>query len=431
MNVLVIGSGGREHALVWKISKSPYVEKIYCVPGNGGISSLAQCEDIDIRDFKGLCHFAEKHVIDLTVVGPELPLTLGIVDAFRKKGLTAFGPTADAAILEGSKAFTKNFLVKYSIPTALYEIFTNPDDAVRYVHQHEPPFVLKADGLASGKGVLICHTRSEAFRGIDDLMKKKIFGNAGDHLVIEEFMTGEEASILAVTDGESYVTLPAAQDHKAIFEGDKGPNTGGMGAYSPVSLIDEHMMKRIHKEILDPTLSGMRAEGRSYQGVLYTGLMITAEGPKVVEFNCRFGDPETQAILPLLKTDLVDLMIEVTENRLKSKQPEIFDQSSMCVVMASGGYPGDFQKGKQIFGLDNTDPDVQVFHAGTRREGGQVVTSGGRVLGVTAIGEALVQARNKAYQAVGKITFDGAYYRRDIGHRALRKDDGSGHAYSG
>ena len=420
MKVLIIGSGGREHALVWKIDQSPYVEKIFCAPGNGGIASMAECVDIDGTDLKELVSFAQKESIDLTVVGPELPLTMGAADIFKNHGLAVFGPDKQAAVLEGSKAFTKNFLAKYNIPTADFQIFDNSKAAVQYIHDNQPPFVLKADGLATGKGVLLCHSRNEAFQGVEDIMEVKKFGDAGKQLVIEEFMEGEEASILAITDGDNFITLPPAQDHKAIFEGDQGPNTGGMGAYAPAPVIDDDLLKQIKSDIIRPTIDGMKAEGRLYQGVLYAGLMITKTGPKIVEYNCRFGDPEVQAILPLLKTDLVDLMMEVAEGRLKAKEPETTPMSCICVVMASGGYPGSYQKGKTILGLDDVDQDVIVFHAGTRKENKLIVTSGGRVLGVTATGKTFLQAREKAYQAVGKIAFDGAYYRKDIGYRALK-----------
>ncbi|MBN2102539.1 phosphoribosylamine--glycine ligase [bacterium] len=421
MKILVIGSGGREHALVWKIAQSPYIEKIYCAPGNGGIGDLADCVDIDVTDFKALTGFAFKKSIDLTVVGPELPLTLGIADAFKQRGLAVFGPSKEAAVLEGSKAFTKNFLSKYNIPTSDYQTFDNSEEAVQYIHDNQPPYVLKADGLAAGKGVLICQNRSEAFQGIEDIMEAKKFGDAGNRLVIEEYMEGEEASILAITDGERFVTLPAAQDHKAVFEGDKGPNTGGMGAYAPAPVVDDALLHRIEEEIIRPTIEGMKTENRLYQGVLYAGLMITKAGPKIVEYNCRFGDPEIQAIIPLLKTDLVDLMMEVAEGRLKTKMPKITPRSCICVVMASGGYPGSYQKGKQIYGLDDVNQDVMVFHAATKKENDQIITSGGRVLGVTATGKTFLQARERAYRAVGKIAFDGAYYRKDIGHRALKR----------
>jgi phosphoribosylamine--glycine ligase len=421
MNVFVIGSGGREHALVWKMAQSPYVEKIFCAPGNGGIDSLAECINIAVDDLKELMHFARKNAVDLTVVGPELPLTLGIVDLFQREHLPIFGPSGAAAQLEGSKAFTKQFLAKYQIPSADFHIFKDSEKALRHIRQNDPPFVLKADGLAAGKGVLICHSRNDAYQGIDDIMVSKRFGKAGNRLVIEDFLAGEEASLLAITDGEHYLVLPPAQDHKAIFEGDKGPNTGGMGAYAPAPVIHKALLDQISEEIIEPTIRGMQAENRPYRGVLYAGLMITQEGPKVVEFNCRFGDPEIQAILPLLKTDIVDLMMEVVDRRLKPRGPEISPDSCICVIMASGGYPGTYQKGKPILGLDQVK-DVHVFHAGTRREGDQILTAGGRVLGVTSTGKTFIEAREKVYQAIGRIAFDGAYYRKDIGYRAMGKD---------
>jgi phosphoribosylamine--glycine ligase len=421
MNVFVIGSGGREHALVWKMAQSPYVEKIFCAPGNGGIDSLAECINIAVDDLKELMHFARKNAVDLTVVGPELPLTLGIVDRFQREQLPIFGPSGAAAQLEGSKAFTKQFLAKYQIPSADFHIFKDSEKALRHIRQNDPPFVLKADGLAAGKGVLICHSRNDAYQGIDDIMVSKRFGKAGNRLVIEDFLAGEEASLLAITDGEHYLVLPPAQDHKAIFEGDKGPNTGGMGAYAPAPVIHKALLDQISEQIIEPTIRGMQAENRPYRGVLYAGLMITQEGPKVVEFNCRFGDPEIQAILPLLKTDIVDLMMEVVDRRLKPRGPEISPDSCICVIMASGGYPGTYQKGKPILGLDQVK-DVHVFHAGTRREGDQILTAGGRVLGVTSTGKTFIEAREKVYQAIGRIAFDGAYYRKDIGYRAMGKD---------
>lgn len=421
MKVLVVGSGGREHALIWKIRQSPYIEEVYCAPGNGGISDIAECVDIDVSDIKGLVNFAEKNFIDLTVVGPELPLTLGIVDKFRERNLPIFGPSQKAAELEGSKAFAKAFMAKYKIPTAAYRVFDKVKEAALYIHEIEPPFVIKADGLAAGKGVLICQTRAEGFDGIEKIMKKKQFGKAGSSVVIEEYLEGEEVSLLAITDGESIVTLPAAQDHKAIYEGDKGPNTGGMGAYAPAPIFDDRLRDIVYEKVLVPTIQGMKLEGRPYSGVLYAGLILTKEGPKVLEYNCRFGDPEIQAVLPLIKTDIVDLMLESAEGRLKDRPVELYDQSAVCVVMAAGGYPGDYEKGKEIQGLNNLYQDVMVFHAGTKMKNDQIVTGGGRVLGVTAMDDTLEQAIRKAYGAVGKITFDGAYYRRDIGHRALKR----------
>ncbi|MCK5145721.1 phosphoribosylamine--glycine ligase [bacterium] len=421
MNVLVIGGGGREHAIIWKIAQSPKVDKIYCAPGNGGISKMASCVDIGITDIKGLISFARKKKIDLTIVGPELPLTLGIVDKFQENDLRIFGPTGKAAELEGSKAFAKGLMEKYNIPTAAYETFTDSDKAVAYVHAHEPPFVLKADGLAAGKGVIICQNRAQAFNGIEQILKDKAFGEAGAKLVIEDFLQGEEVSILAITDGEDMVILPPAQDHKAIFEGDEGPNTGGMGAYAPAPLADEKLMKHVEHSLLRPMLDGLKAEGRPYKGVLYAGLMITPAGPKVLEFNCRFGDPETQPLLALMESDLIELFEAVVDGNLSDYELKIAKGYAICVVMASGGYPGAYEKGKAIIGLDCNDDDTMIFHAGTAAKAKGIVTSGGRVLGITGTGKTLQQCMQKVYETVSKITFDGAYYRRDIGQKALHR----------
>jgi phosphoribosylamine--glycine ligase len=421
MRVLVIGSGGREHALIWKIKQSPYIEEIYCAPGNGGIESLAHCVDIEVDDFKSLIQFAERNGIDLTVVGPELPLTLGIVDQFQKAGLPIFGPTQKAAELEGSKVFAKEFMERHKIPTATYKSFKSAKEAVRYIHTVEPPFVVKADGLAAGKGVIICQSHSEGFDAVEKIMKKKAFGKSGGRIVIEEFLQGEEVSVLAITDGEHYVLLPPAQDHKAAYEGDSGPNTGGMGAYAPAPVLSDKDLKFVEKNVIKPVIKGMKSEDRLYKGVLYAGLILTQDGPKVLEFNCRFGDPEIQAILPLLKTDIVDLMIESTEGRLKNNPPQFEDKAAVCVVLASGGYPGSYAKGIEIQGLKSVPKDVLVFHAGTRKKGSQVVTSGGRVLGVTAMSDDIKKAIDKVYQAVSQITFDRAFYRGDIAHRAIER----------
>jgi phosphoribosylamine--glycine ligase len=421
MNILVVGGGGREHAMVWKISRSPYTETIYCAPGNAGISQLAQCVDIPVTDIKRLLHFAEKNSVDLTVVGPELPLSLGIVDLFHKNGRTIFGPSQRAAQIEASKVFAKAVMTKFNIPTAEYKEFLNAGDAEEYIKKKEPPFVVKADGLAEGKGVLICTNRKEALDGVNNIMKKKVFGDAGDKLIIEEYLTGEEASVLAITDGEKIAVLPSAQDHKAIFEGDTGPNTGGMGAYAPATITTPQMLQAVRNRVFIPLIRGLQDMGIPYRGVIYAGLMITPNGPKVLEFNCRFGDPETQAILPLLKTDLVDLMIESAEGRLKNEVVQISNQWAVCVVMASGGYPGHYEKGKVIQGVNQVPKDVLVFHAGTKRKDDHLVTSGGRVLGVTALGDSISLAIEKAYKAIGKIAFDGAYYRRDIGQKALAR----------
>ncbi len=421
MNVLVVGGGGREHALVWKISRSPYTERIFCAPGNAGIAELAECVDIPVTDVKGLVQFAEKNSVELTVVGPELPLSLGLVDALSKRGLTAFGPTKKAAQVEGSKAYAKSLMVRFGIPTAAYKEFTKPEPALEHLMKAAYPLVIKADGLAEGKGVLICDRREQALDGLDRIMRRRDFGDAGRKLIVEEMLIGEEASVLALTDGEKIALLPSAQDHKAVFEGDRGPNTGGMGAYAPAPVMTPRLLKTVRESVFVPMIAGMRGMGIPYRGVLYAGLMITQSGPKVLEFNCRFGDPETQAILPLVKTDLVDLMIECAEGRLKNESVELEAGSSVCVVMASGGYPGPYEKGKAIQGLRSIPADVRVFHAGTKRKDGDTVTSGGRVLGVTAAAESIEQAIGKAYQAVGRITFDGAYYRKDIGHRALKR----------
>ena len=421
MNILVVGGGGREHALVWKIKKSRKVKKIYCAPGNGGIAGDAECVAIEASDIKGMVQFASKKKIDLTVVGPELPLTLGIVDAFKEKGLPVFGPSKQAAELEGSKQFAKDLMAKYRIPTAEYRVFKDAEKATKYLQSIEPPIVLKADGLAAGKGVLLCQSRTEAYEGVDRIMLKKAFGESGSRLIVEEFLRGEEASVLAITDGDDLVILPAAQDHKAVFEGDTGPNTGGMGAYAPAPVVTPKMHAIVKEKILLPTIRGMKAEGRPYKGVLYAGLMIDTGGPKVLEFNCRFGDPEIQAILPLVKTDLVDLMLASVNGTLSECSAEIRENAAVCVVMASGGYPGNYEKGKVIQGLSEVSNHVTVFHAGTKRKGRHVVTSGGRVLGVTAVDKDIKKAIERVYRGVGKIAFDGAYYRRDIGHRALKR----------
>lgn len=422
MNVLVVGSGGREHVIVWKLKQSQQVDKIYCAPGNGGIACMAECVDIDVTNTKSLVNFARKKKIDLTIVGPELPLTLGIVDEFENNNLVVFGPKKMAAMLEGSKQFAKNFMKKYKIPTAQYEVFENSEDAMQYIQNHEPPFVLKADGLAAGKGVSICNTRTEAYETIEKIMIQKIFGESGNKLVVEEFLQGEEASVLAISDGEHLVCLPASQDHKAVFEGDKGPNTGGMGAYAPAPLVTPSMQKIVEEKILIPTIRGMKEEGCEYTGVLYAGLMITKEGPKVVEFNCRFGDPEIQAVLPLIETDLVDIIQAANNKSLNHLKMKTRPQSAICVIMASGGYPGAYEKDKLIHGLDTVSDDIIVFHAGTRLKNGQIFTNGGRVLGVTAVKNTLSEASDSAYTAVGNITFDKAYYRKDIAYKALKNN---------
>ncbi len=422
MTILVVGGGGREHALVWKINQSPLVEKIYCAPGNPGIGAVAECVDIQQNDIDGLLNFARRKAIDLTVVGPEDPLVAGIVDEFESQGLIIFGPSKKAAEIEGSKAFSKYILDKYKIPTADCIVFDKFDEAESYLKEIEYPTVVKADGLAAGKGTFICETKAQALTAISKIMIEKTFGDSGRKVLIEKFMKGEEASILGFTDGENIVYLPSAQDHKAIFDNDEGPNTGGMGAYAPAPIITEEMFARVCKEVFEPTVKAMALEDRPYRGVLYAGLMITAEGPKVVEFNCRLGDPEAQAILPLIDFDLVEVMLRIGTGKKIVASIQLFDKWSMCVVIASGGYPADYEKGKKIFGLEKDfGEDIEIFQAGTKSAaGGTVVSNGGRVLGVTAIADDFQSAREKAYWAVGKITFDKAYYRRDIGVKALR-----------
>lgn len=421
MKVLVIGSGGREHTLVWKLKQSDLVKKIYCAPGNAGIAQDAECVDIDASDVRGLFRFASKKKIDLTVVGPEAPLVAGIVDEFELNGMNIFGPSRRAAELEGSKAFTKYILDKYKIPTAEFSVFSDYEDAKNFIKKSPMPIVVKADGLAAGKGVIICQTREEALEALRLIMHTKAFGDAGQKVVIEECLVGSEVSVLALSDGENLVYMVPSQDHKRIFDGDQGPNTGGMGAYAPTPHISAELFERIKKEIMEPTISGMALEDRPYKGVLYAGLMITKDGPKVLEYNCRFGDPETQVVLPLAKSDLAEAMLAVQDGRLANLQWKNQDAAAVCVVIASGGYPGKYEKGKRIIGLEGPfEEGITIFHAGTKQADGQVVTNGGRVLGVTAIDENIEKAIRKVYRGVGKITFDGAYYRKDIAAKALQ-----------
>jgi phosphoribosylamine--glycine ligase len=420
MKVLVIGSGGREHSLVWKLDQSPRVSKIYCTPGNAGISELAECVAINATDVKGLVRFAKKQKIDLTLVGPEASLTLGVVDAFTKQGLRIFGPSQKAAILEGSKVFTKKFMQDYDIPTAGFSVFRKRERAIEYVKRIGAPVVIKADGLAAGKGVIVAQTVREAIDAIDVIMEDKVFGDAGNRVVVEDFMTGEEASFLAFTDGKTVLPLPTSQDHKPIFDGDKGPNTGGMGAYSPAPVVTPALEKQIMNKIMIPTVKGMAKAGRPYKGVLYAGLMIKNGRARVVEFNCRFGDPEAQPLLMRLKTDLVDVVEAVLDGRLQKIKLDIDPRPTVCVVMSSGGYPGSYEKGKVISGLDKAakQDSVVVFHAGTALKNKKTVTAGGRVLGITAIGNDLDEAISKAYKTVAMIKWPGSFYRRDIGAKA-------------
>ncbi|MDW7771820.1 MAG: phosphoribosylamine--glycine ligase [Desulfobulbaceae bacterium] len=423
MKVLVIGSGGREHALVWKLSQSRKVSRIYCAPGNAGIKKLATCPNLSAGDINALVRFAVDKKIDLTIVGPEDPLTRGVVDAFEKKGLRIFGPSAAAAELEGSKVFTKDFLKKYRIPSAAYQVFTKPGPARKFIEKIGVPCVVKADGLAAGKGVIICLTLAEAEKAVDLIMKDRAFGEAGNRLVVEEFLPGEEVSFIAFTDGKSVLPLPSSQDHKAVFEGDRGPNTGGMGAYSPAPVLTEEFAARVMEEVMIPTIRGMAAEGRPYKGMLYAGLMIDGEKINVLEFNCRFGDPECQPLLMRLRSDLVEVIEASIDGRLHEIKLDIDPRPTVCVVMASGGYPGKYETGKPITGLARAGKvkDVVVFHAGTAAEGRRTVTAGGRVLGVTAIGKDIGIAIDQAYKAADMIKWQGAYFRRDIGHRALSR----------
>jgi len=422
MNVLVIGGGGREHALVWKISQSPRVDKIFCAPGNAGIVQLAECLSIDPLDIGALLSAAKEKEIDLTVVGPEAPLVAGVVDAFEKEGFRVFGPSREAAVLEGSKVYAKEFMTKYHIPTAGYRVFDHPDKAEAYIREKIDACVVKADGLAAGKGVIVAGSKEEALEAVREIMVEKAFGNAGDKILVEELLEGEEVSVLAFSDGETIVPMVSSQDHKRAFEGDQGPNTGGMGAYSPAPVYTDEIHEKVANEILEPVVAGMKAEGIPYKGVLYAGLMLTPQGPKVLEFNVRFGDPETQPVLFRMETDLVEVMEAVTAGRLHQVDISWSEQPSVCVVLASGGYPGYYKKGKIIRGLDvPPEKGVIVFHAGTSFADGNVVTSGGRVLGVTARGKDLKDALGKVYRHIEGIHFDDMYYRRDIGFRALNR----------
>ena len=421
MKILVIGSGGREHTLVWKLNQSKKVKAIYCAPGNAGIKKLATCVKIGANDIDALLDFAKKEKIDLTIVGPEDPLTNGIVDRFEEEGLRIFGPSAAAAELEGSKVFSKDFLKKYSIPSAAYKVFVKPGAAKKYIDKIGAPCVVKADGLAAGKGVIVAQTKSEAKKAVDLIMKEKAFGDAGNKLVVEEFLQGEEASFIAFVDGETVLALPSSQDHKAVFEGDRGPNTGGMGAYSPAPVMTEAMTMRVMNEVMLPTVRGMAAEGRPIKGMLYAGMMINDNRIDVLEFNCRFGDPECQPLLMRLHTDLVDIFEHAIDGKLNEMELDIDRRPTVCIVMASQGYPGKYETGKPITGLLTASKmkDVMVFHAGTAIKNRRTVTAGGRVLGVTAMDTTIAKAIKRAYRAVDKIKWKGCYFRGDIGHRAL------------
>lgn len=423
MRVLVIGSGGREHAIAWKLSQSPLVEKIFIAPGNAGTALVGENVKIAVDDFEALSGFVKSNGVALTVVGPEDPLVNGIVDFFQEKGLRAFGPKKNAAILEGSKLFTRGLLKKYGIPSAEYASFDDAEKAKAYLKKKGAPIVVKADGLAAGKGVVVAETVEEAEKAIDEMMVGKKFGEAGSRVLLEEKLLGEEASYLVFSDGKNIKPMASSQDHKRVFDNDQGPNTGGMGAYSPAPVMTKEIEQIALKEIIQPLVDAMRKEGREYKGVLYAGLMITKQGPKVVEFNCRFGDPETQVIIPRLETDLVPIVQSCIDGNLAKQKIKWSKKACCCVAMASGGYPGHYEKGKEIFGLEEAAklPETIVFHAGTKEENGKTLTSGGRVLGVTALGGTIKESIENAYRAVAEISFEGMHCRKDIGQKALKR----------
>ena len=421
MRVLIIGNGGREHALAWKVAQSPRLTKLYCAPGNAGIAQVAECVPIAVDDLTGLKAFALQEQIDLTIVGPELPLSLGIADEFRKARLRIFGPTQNAAMIESSKSFAKDLMIREHIPTALSRTFDRLDPAMAYIHTCPVPLVIKADGLAQGKGVIICGTREEAIEAVTGMLQGQQFGQAGAKVVVEEFIEGEELTVMAFADGRTVIPMIPAQDHKRVGEGDTGLNTGGMGAYAPAPLGTPALRERILQEVLYPAVNGLSRVGSPYYGVLYAGIMVRKDGqPFVLEFNARFGDPETQVVLPLLKTDLLDIIEAVVQHRLDQVTVEWHDQAAVCVVLTSGGYPGAYKTGIPMTGLPHgTSESVMVFHAGTANRDGEIVTNGGRVLGVTALDNTIRGAQKRAYEAVAPIQFEGRYFRADIAHRVL------------
>jgi phosphoribosylamine---glycine ligase len=423
MKVLVIGGGGREHALVWKIAQSPMVGKVFCAPGNPGTAQLAENVDLAVDDLQGLLAFAKQEGVGLTVVGPELPLSLGLVDLFEEHGLKVFGARKNAAIIEASKAFSKDLMEKYQVPTAAYGVFTEVEPAVRFIDQTGIPIVVKADGLAAGKGVIIAQTREEAVAAVTDMLSGNAFGAAGSRVVVEEFLRGEEASFLAFTDGKIIIPLASAQDHKAVFDGDQGPNTGGMGAYSPAPVVTPAIHEKAMAEVMRRTVDGMAAEGRPYRGVLYAGLMIDGDSVKTLEFNARFGDPECQPLLMRMKSDIVPVLLAVAAGDLSGIEIEWHQKAAVCVVLAAEGYPGDYRKGDAISGLEEAGKveDLVVFHAGTKGADGAIVTNGGRVLGVTALGSTVQEAIDRAYRGVSLVSWPGMHYRRDIGAKAKNR----------
>lgn len=423
MNILVVGSGAREHTLAWKLSQSKHADKLYAVPGNPGMANVAECiSGVSIEDNAAVVKLAQEKAIDLVVVGPEVPLTNGMVDALKEVGIKAFGPEKLGAEIEGSKAFSKGLMKKYNIPTAKYEVFTEAEAAKEYIKAEGAPIVIKADGLAAGKGVIVAMTMDEALGAIDEIMGDGAFGSAGARVVVEEFMAGEEVSVLCFTDGKTIIPMVPSQDHKRVNDNDEGPNTGGMGAYAPAPVGTPELLAEVQKTILDPTIKAMEQEGRLYKGCLYAGLMVTKTGAKVVEFNCRFGDPETQVVLPLLESDLVEVMLACIEGKLAETEVKWSDGAAVCIVMAAGGYPKSYNKGDEITGIDAAEADGNiVFHAGTKAQDGKILTNGGRVLGVVAKADGIKEAVDKAYAGVAKISFDKAHFRHDIAHWALER----------
>ena len=414
MRILVVGGGGREHAICWKLNNESNVEKIYCAPGNAGISSVAKCIDIQDSDIENLLKFAKENQIDLTIVGPEIPLVAGIVDAFEKEGLKIFGPNKKCAQLEGSKSFSKDFMIRHNLPTAKYKEYTNLDEAITEIDSFGYPVVIKADGLAAGKGVVIPENREDAITTLKEMMSDKKFGKAGDKIVVEEFLNGIETSILAFVDNDTIVPMVSSKDHKKVFEGEAGLNTGGMGTFSPSEIYTDELAKEVQEKILDKTLEGFKKDNLNYKGILFVGLMITEDGPKILEYNVRFGDPETQSVLFRLDTDLNKIISAILDNNLKNIEINYSKEEAICVMLTSGGYPESYEKGKVISGLENLDSDIVVFHSGTKFDNGNIVTNGGRVIGITAKGKTVKEAGEKVYENIKKINFEGMHYRKDI-----------------